>query len=583
MYSRMDGTWQPLFSIVTLDKAINGLKTRKCRDEGGLVSEVVQSLGDKGKDVLLELFEARAADTSSNPEADLKDSWHDLPAILIEKSSGACTVDDFRPIHILYVLQKIYLRCLYLVVSQFWVIEGLIQVGARSGHCAIEVIHCLRSIIEKCIEWDLPYVILALDLKKAFDSISSGVLLRMADEQNLPLRIRFALYKEIITDRFVRLNLHGMQTDPIHMQSGLRQGGPESSYLFAFILSRILGNLSNSWRSRGVGFGFGPFGGEKVAMDTWRHEFQEHLGNFDCEDIFVALIAFMDDTYLIAGNYSEAQLMLDELVGEFARYGLVLSLEKVKMMSENVVVGPWECSSVVYGGCEVEKVPELKVLGGKIAARGDEAVAFQHRISAAWATYGKWKHVLESEASIGAKISFWQATVGRSLLYNLVTCRPSKTQLEKLAIVQRNMVRRMLRLKRRPITLEPLIMESWLDWQKRSLRRAKLEIQNNQACIVQTLTNERDLWARHISRFGWGGRPQHILKCILTWRNASWWEWQHFYNAVGHPFLKLAHSTTVGVLRRWEWHLPKDWISNYARASLDSSGISCKHARKQPR
>ena len=149
----------------------------------------------------------------------------------------------------------------------------------------------------------------------------------------------------------------------------------------------------------------------------------------------------MDDTYIIAKSFIEAQQMLDELISEFAEYGLVLSPGKIKMMSENVVVGPQDSSVVSFGGKEVERVTELKVLWGKINSRGDESIAFQHRISAAWATYGKWKHVLESQACIRAKLSFWHATVGRSLIYNLVTCRPGRKNLEKLAIAQHNMVR----------------------------------------------------------------------------------------------------------------------------------------------
>ena len=224
-------------------------------------------------------------------------------------------------------------------------------------------------------------------------------------------------------------------------------------------------------------------------------------------------------------------------------------------------------------GCVVEKVTELKVLGGKITSRGDER-AFEHRMGAVWGVYLKWKHVLKSSASIGAKLHFWHATVVRSMIYNLVTTRPTKFNLERLSITQRNMVRRMLRLKRHPICVEPVVLETCVDWQKRSLRKAKDIIMANSSCIVEVLERERDLWAAHISRFGWGGRPEHILKCILILRNKSWWSWQHLYNEVGSPFTRKVHSQSVGGLRRCEWHLPHDWIAKYAVDSQVSSSIS---------
>jgi hypothetical protein len=278
-------------------------------------------------------------------------------------------------------------------------------------------------------------------------------------------------------------------------------------------------------------------GGEKTAFDTWSFEFREHLVDFDPNNVFVALLAFMDDCYIVARNYAEAQIMMNELVKEFEKWGLSVASEKLKFMSENCdcdLAGVQAC--LWHGDVAVERVQVLKVLGGKIASRGDERIAYEHRIASAWACYWKWQHVLESGASIKAKISFWHATVGRSMMYNLCTTRADVFNSERLAITQRNMVRRMLRLKRQPITLEPLVREQWVDWQIRSLRRAGEVVKEHASSVVTVLELERAKWASHVRRFGVQGKPQHILKCILLWRNVSWWKWQQFYNEAGAPF-----------------------------------------------
>ena len=132
----------------------------------------------------------------------------------------------------------------------------------------------------------------------------------------------------------------------------------------------------------------------------------------------------------------------------------------------------------------------------------------------------------------------------------------------------------MMRLKRTLICIEPPIREEWIDWQKRSLGAAKSEILNHGACIVECLLKERKSWAGHIARFGTSGKPEHILKHVLMWRNSWWWNQQKFFNELGPPYVKLAHPTEVGILRRWEWSLPRDWLLKYIhnRDSWHSSG-----------
>ena len=89
------------------------------------------------------------------------------------------------------------------------------------------------------------------------------------------------------------------------------------------------------------------------------------MGSFECENIFVSVLAFMDDTYLVARNFFETPVMLDDLVAEFAKWGLTLSPGKLKVMSENCDSDDEESSVLWFDGDAVEKVTELKVLGGK--------------------------------------------------------------------------------------------------------------------------------------------------------------------------------------------------------------------------
>ena len=201
--------------------------------------------------------------------------------------------------------------------------------------------------------------------------------------------------------------------------------------------------------------------------------------------------------------------------------------------------------------------------------------AHEHRIKKTWGVFWKRRHILESSASLAVRLQFWNLTVGRSMLYGLATCRQNSFNTERLAIAQRAMVRRMLKLKRRP--LENGTLEPWVDWQKRSLRRAKQSIQEHSMSISVALAKERARWAGHIARFGVDNRPAHLLQCLLLWRNVYWWKWQQLLNAAGSHFETLKHHPSVGGLRRWEWHLSDSWIVHLAKSKCaKSNNPSCR-------
>ena len=298
----------------------------------------------------------------------------------------------------------------------------------------------------------------------------------------------------------------------------------------------------------------------------WKSELADRIGDSDLNNLYVSLLAFMDDTYLVATSYQQTQIMINELMKEFGKAGLFLKHSKLKYMSENCKEGS-EGGQLFAGRVPIKRVQELKVLGSVITSFGDEEAAYAHRVKASWACYNKWKHVLECSASMASRLSFWMITVGRSMLYSLATTRHEKHNAEHLAVIQRNMVRRMMRLKRKPIAwidvgngAKPkVVLEQWVDWQIRSLRAAKQQISSHDMSITDKLQEERLSWAKHVGRFGLSGKPRHILKDVVLWRCRSWWQTQQLFNS-GH-FTRIVHAPRMGQLKRWEWSLPYDWWS----------------------
>ena len=83
-------------------------------------------------------------------------------------------------------------------------IEGFIQYGARSSHRCLEVIFIIRFWIENCHEWNMGCVIVSIDLERAFENIELSKVLEHCENQNIPPKLRYVLFKELAGQKFVR-------------------------------------------------------------------------------------------------------------------------------------------------------------------------------------------------------------------------------------------------------------------------------------------------------------------------------------------------------------------------------------------
>ena len=182
-----------------------------------------------------------------------------------------------------------------------------------------------------------------------------------------------------------------------------------------------------------------------------------------------------------------------------------------------------------------------------------EEPAVIHRVQAAWLCYHKWGHILESHASLGCRLHFWERTVLPSLLWGLQTTRAqnSKTILNRLRSCQACMVRKMLKIKRFP-------NEAWLDWHKRSFRRVHELIQEHGISVTTKLEEAKRSWAGHCIRFGLADKPPHLLKAVMFWRPFSWWVHQKWFNSI-FPENRVVHAAQQGIPKRWEAQFSTNW------------------------
>ena len=211
---------------------------------------------------------------------------------------------------------------------------------------------------------------------------------------------------------------------------------------------------------------------------------------------------------------------------------------------------------------------EQKVLGSYVRSDCKEDVAAQHRASQSWKSFHKWRHVLCCNyTSMEQRITFWQKTVGVSLLWCVDTLRGHKTTLRILRSAQRLQIVKMMGIKRRSTSAGQL--EPWLDWHIRRFRAAKQAIEQSKADIVVAAKQKTQEYAKHMSRFGTGGRDCHLVKEVALWRPKSWWKLQQRSNSRSqYPF---THPGFFGLPRSKKSNSPPIGYSSFPqRATIKS-------------
>jgi hypothetical protein len=129
---------------------------------------------------------------------------------------------------------------LLLLLKQLLAIKGFTQHGVREFHNCIEVVFICRLLIEKAFLWGLPWVPVEVDVEKAFGSLKHSTLYESLEESEVPVSLRYAIFKEVAGAKYVRFRCNKTRTEYKKLSKGLTQGAHQSSFLFSRVVNWIL-------------------------------------------------------------------------------------------------------------------------------------------------------------------------------------------------------------------------------------------------------------------------------------------------------------------------------------------------------
>ena len=359
---------------------IRDLTPGKAAGPDGLPSQVIKSCSNEQISFIAHHFQTIANDLAYQPHT-RPDSWKNAIVSLLAKKPRAQHLNDFRPISLIPQLQKLYSKWLFL----FHLLpnsENLIpptQHGFRRKRQCAEMHHIMARLREEHQEWGARFVVIKLDIQKAFDSLYRSAILRAIAKTGTHPVATWALARELINTR-LHPQMGGISTAaPVTTTKGVKQGSPDSGYLYILAVANALSPLMDSWEERGFGLRVGR-NGEKTNN-----------------------LAFADDTLLVARTPQQALIMFRELTEALEGIGLLTNEEKTQYVS---TFSP-EATQAIPGKNMTRE--GMIVLGRAFALHDTTEKDLARKENAAWHKYRRILPILRQHKPLRHRLRILQA------------------------------------------------------------------------------------------------------------------------------------------------------------------------------
>ena len=310
----------------------------------------------------------------------------------------------------------------------------------------------------------MPLLINYIDFKKAFDSIHSESLWKIAKTYGIPdkyINIFRSLYRNSSCCVKTR---HG-NTIMFDILTGVRQGCILSPFLFLLVIDYIMKRAVKD-RSLGVEWS----GGNRLAD-----------------------LDFADDIALLSCTHTGLQEMTNELGKYGEKVGLRISCEKTKGM----IIGEHQYPPITIGSHCIEYVENFQYLGSYISRAGETEVDVRARIGKAAATFERLRPIWRSGAiSKNLKMRLYQSIVLPTTIYASETWKKTAGITNRLNVFHRRCLRTILSI-------------SWRDHVTNEKLMKMAEMRDLQDIVIE----RRRRFAGHILRLP----EERPAKVAMTW------------------------------------------------------------------
>lgn len=217
----------------------------------------------------------------------------------VPKTQAPTSPAEYRPIAVAPVLLRLLHRILSKRLSAALPLDARQRGFIDSDGCG-ENLLLLRALLAEARRTLKPLYLASLDLRKAFDTVSTPSIMAAASRLGFPPQLR--AYLQTLYDSGTMTLTSGPEKTEVCPTRGVRQGDPLSPYIFNSVVDEYLATLPEA-----VGFSVGE---ERTNA-----------------------LAFADDLVLVASTPQGLQLLLDQAENFFTPRGLTFGVSKCSTLS----------------------------------------------------------------------------------------------------------------------------------------------------------------------------------------------------------------------------------------------------------
>jgi ribonuclease HI len=410
----------PFFDGRNLSSLISALKAGKTCAEDQLVAEMLQNLDLDILHLIAEAFKLRILNHGSEIK---EEAWNEVVLNLIPKKKRPRNIKQFRPIAILAVLQKLYIKVLDSLSEGKLKHTKAIQFAFKPGHQCHEPVFILRRLVEVAIEWNVPIFVLDGDIVKAYDNTEHTKVLEALQRKGIPDILSAAILREISRAR-CKVKLGNLSSKVSFCKSrALWQGDPQAPYLFNQVLDEAAYKMTTH-----------------IQRMKWGWPI-----TINGKTEYIGILIFADNYWLIGTSPAELEAMntyWQNLLKSIGYHTPVCEMRYSSTAQDDQYL-----RAVLFNKETVKRESRqvgFKVLGTQLTFNNRNDAELVRRIKAAWGAFFKHADILCCKAvPMFKRLRYFKSVVHPALFWCSGSWNLRADQFIKVRGVQRSMFRKM--------------------------------------------------------------------------------------------------------------------------------------------
>lgn len=436
-------------SLEEVNEAIKSLKNNKAPGEDGISSEMLKYSGKEMRQCIYKLL-VRIWEMEEMPQ-----EWNEAIICPLHKKGDKTNCGNFRGISLLNVTYKVFTKILALRLKPF--VESAVgeyQCGFRSGRSTTDQIFLLRSIMEKCYEYNITLHQLFIDFKQAYDSVRRPQLYTAMLELGIPKKL-VGLVEMTLRKTKAKVKVQGMLSECLEVKRGLRQGDVLSTLLFNVALEKVMRSVDSRR-------------GGSIFSRTLQY------------------LAYADDIAMIGRGQRFVSEGFSQMERESKKMGLGVNNEKTKYMIASRDHKIQTC--LIVDNYNFERVPEFKYLGSVITESNEVQTEIKERILSANKCYYAFLPLLRSRLlTRRLKLRVYRVIIRPVIMYGAETWTLTKADENRIGVWERKILRKIF----------GAVKENE-EWRIRT--NAELKILYGESDLVTEIKRSRLRWLGHVQR-----------------------------------------------------------------------------------